>query len=385
MKNKLTLLALCVFSLLFLHFTASAAFLDPTAFTSLDTTVSLNCDVDIDVSTGLMTGSCISGSYQGVTASNGNGKDILVFTFDDFTQTSASDITFTNGGTNSYPVAILSKDFISIGGRVIASANNNVLVDATSTGITGGPGGGSGGSNSDGFGPETSPGLALGGPGIANGGGGGYGGAGGDSSSAAGGATYPPPPTGASDLKDVLQGGSGGASGDASLPNNDGGGGGGALEFYAETTFTLTSTGQLLLYGATGVSGVSVSGGGGSGGGVRIGGGTTLTLENGSEIHADGGDSSGGTGYGGGGGGGDIYVYCAGSTSCFTDSTTSGDVTCLGGDGGNTGITTDDGVENTSCPTIEQVPEPSTYAMIFGIIAFAGVHYMRRQKELQRA
>ncbi|HUD47731.1 MAG TPA: hypothetical protein VMR33_12935 [Candidatus Baltobacteraceae bacterium] len=273
-----------------------AAFLDPTAFTSLGV-FNPETNVVVDVDSGQMSGGA---SFTGVNVTQA-GFPLWVFTFSSFTLNSGLTVTITNDGPDSPGVAFLSQRDMTIAGAIHADG------EVGSAALYGnGAGAGSNG--------ETN---TLGGDG---GGGGGYGGMGGPGDGGTtGGGTYN------TDLSAQLAGGSGGGTGGASL-GGPGGLGGGALQIAALGSLTLSGTisadGGAGAMGQLSINTPGGSGGGGSGGGLLVQAGK-LTVNSNAVLSAIGGD--GGPSYvlplghfnfaggGGGGGGGRIVVAFPGA------------------------------------------------------------------------
>lgn len=335
------------------------AYLDPGDYTSLGT-----CSTTGDMTINLAT--CIATGGGGSCDSSGdNLGSVCVFTFDAFTLN--NNLLFSNGGTSSKPGVILS-----IGDSTI---NIGSVVTWGTSDQTAGPGGNDGGDaglDGDGTGGGTNV-----------GGGGGFGADGGNSGdfplSGAGGSAY------GATLKTVgIDGGSGGAGAGGGL--EAGGGAGGGLELGAYGTVTISGT--ITSNGGAGDSTSTIgrdAAGGGSGGGILIHG-QSVILNTGSIFQTNGGDGGAATSFadgGGGGAGGRIYIEHH-DTGSITDSSST--MECLGGTGG-TGSGGSDGADGTVCAPFVgtgdsdvPIPEPSTYAIIFGIIAFLGTAFMRKRQ-----
>jgi hypothetical protein len=293
-----------------------AAFLDPSAFTSLGV-FDPGTNFVVDVQSGQMTGGA---SFTGTNITQA-GTPILVFTFSSFTLNSGLSITFSSASPNNTAVAFLSQRDMTTNGVIDASGHSQ-MAEALPT------------SGPDGNGPGTG-GSGGGGASTAGGGGGGFGGSGGNGQGdntgdggGNGGSTYDP------DLTAQLCGGSYGGMAGGGMTSGRGGPGGGAIQIGALNS--LTVNGAISVDGAQGYGGAPGSpGGGGSGGGILVQAGTVNINAN-AVLSANGG--AGGPGgqveeyeyffCGGGGGGGRIVVAYSGS------GINAGSITAAGGSGG---------------------------------------------------
>ena len=280
------------------------AFLNPANFTSLGN-FNPTMNVLIDLSSGQMSGGA---SFTGTDTTQA-GTALVVFTFSSFNLAAGITITFTNGGTGTRAVALLSQGDMTITGTIrgdgqfgTTQPNGGSLVIAK-----GGPAGG-----------NAVSGMGAGGNGgtgtLGGGGGGGHGGTGGGggyTGGGLGGTVYN------SDVSAQLLGGSGGGHGGYSFAALAGLGGGGGGAFQLGALGSLIISGTISAEGGGGGAPSSTfgnggGGGGGSGGGILAHAGS-VTVNAGAVLSARGGN--GGSSRvanadvgGGGGGGGRVHI-----------------------------------------------------------------------------
>lgn len=299
---------------------SGAAFLDPSAFTSLGV-FDPATNVVVDVSSKQMSGGA---TFVGADVTQA-GTSMLVFAFSSFSLNSGMSITFTNYmGVSG--VAFLSQGDMTIGGVITASGQvgGGAGEGGWGTGGVGGGGGGFGGSGGDGWGSADGNGV--------------------------GGGSYSPDIT--SGLACGSSGGTGGSDPNVGAPGGPGGSGGGAVQFAANGSFSLT--GSILANGSGGQDSAPVddytltsypppywgAGGGGSGGCILVQAGN-VTINSGATLSANGGVGGpqedfifanpntfaiyGAEFPGGGGGGGRIVLACLDSGSA------NGSITAFGG------------------------------------------------------
>lgn len=203
------------------------------------------------------------GSFQG--QADGFNPLIAVFSFDSVRIDAAASLR----ASGANPVALLSRQGITVGG-VVDAAGRQGGPQGAGVGGAAGPGGGRGGDGGGEGRPGAGPGGGAGGyPGLGNcgwGEGGAYGG---------GGSNWNPCRSAARPYGDPavrLQAGSGGGGGGANLFGSGpgGGGGGGGLELGALDFITLVGRARLSVAGGDFADGLAVNAGGGAGGGVLL-------------------------------------------------------------------------------------------------------------------
>lgn len=179
----------------------------------------------------------------------------------------------------------------------------------------------------------------------------------------------------------------GGGGGDGDPSAGDGGGGGGGLELGTLRTF---SCNNCFVVGFGGDGGTGYEGAGGGAGGGLIVHANVISSSNGAFNFRGGhaGDGSSGPGGGGGGGGRILFAY-AESISGISNSGTDGcglncdgdpQVSVIGGFAGTNPLPDTDGKPG-SCRIKQDtvpIPEPSEYALMFGVAAVAFVALRRR-------
>lgn len=226
---------------------ASAAPLNPNAFSSLGTLNVNSGSVTINTDTLAITGAA---TFNGTTFSQGGGNpQIAVFTFGSLNIGAGVTINV----TGSRPLALLSRNSMTIASEITLNGGIASVPAAGAAGPAGGFAGGAGGSNGNGPGAGGNVGFS------GDAGGAGFGGPG-NAGQAVAGPSY-------GNLLSALQGGSGGAGGIWFGPGGGGGGGAGAVELGAVGTLTLAS---VVANGGTGGDTFDGAGGGGSGGGILL-------------------------------------------------------------------------------------------------------------------
>jgi hypothetical protein len=309
-----------------------AELLDPTVFPSLGPSPFVSGTYEVDASFDnpvptIKQGTSVIATgifYDPTPTDTTNRDEIAVFTFDSVELPEG--VTFAGvRNANSRPVALLSKDAITVGGVIDFSGEQGVSGWSSHDGGAAGPGGGGGGggggiggvsagsggmgfvpgqpgedSRDGGAGGSVEPlgGGIVGGSYITGSSGGAFGGNGGANcgSSVSGGTPY-------GDLHAKLEGGSGGAGTDFHVSfggSAGGGGGGGAIELGALSR--LIVSGQLIAHGGASEGGQSA--GAGAGGGIILHAGSVVIDAQG-RVDASGGVA---TGHGGGGGGGRVLI-----------------------------------------------------------------------------
>ena len=311
---------------------------------------------------------------------------VAVFDFDSINVASGQEF----DGTGSLPVALLSRDAITVGGRINVSAGLSSPLGSPGPGgypivFGGGPGGGrAGGITSFSTGSPLGTTTLYGGSG-----GGGFGGTGGAGGTTNWPATPVSPPMSApggvggggyGNLLLQLQGGGGGGPGFTNVFGYfPGGGGGGAIELGAIANISVS--GSILADGFGSYPPYFLGAGGGSGGGILLDGdGVTLT----GLLSAHGGDGDAGGGYslgkgggsvGGGGGGGGGEVVFDPRPGVFAD--IGGTIDVSGGTGGSGGF----GPDGTAggAGVVNVVPEPSSLILLAMAVPAVG-YALRRRK-----
>ena len=357
--------------------------LDPLAFASEGVPTFSTGTYNVETSSDLGAPTITDGSGNVIATGTFSGTGTSAVAVFDFT---SIDIPtgVTLAGVNdadSHPFAILSQSGFTLEGNITANGNAGSGTRGGDAGPGGGGGGGgfgygnAGGGNglyaggAGDFYTGQGHGGAGGGPGGAgaapagsNGAGGGFGGAGGSdfSGQAPAGSTY-------GNLRLTLQGGSGGGGGSnrSGTTARGGGGGGGGIELCAVAHLTIS--------GAVNANGGGAGqdgayGGNGSGGGILIHAGEVILDGNGIQLQADGGQLTGATG-----GGGRIAIGTVlGTGAIGTNAATGIDVS------GTSGLNPGTVDSFTYIPV--DVPEPSTWAMMFGGLAGLAIFQAKRRR-----